>query len=220
MMDWKKLQGILQGDAPHEALKAMWEDGRMADELPEVAALFGVPQSGKYHPEGCAGEHTLLCMKIACQLTDDPLVRFAVLVHDLGKAETPAEMLPKHHNHDKRGVPLVDRLCRRLNAPDEYRIFARKAAEWHMFAHVVREVRPAKFVGLFNAFGALKDDADFGRFLLVCEADARGRAGHENDAFPEGPYMRAMLKEARERVGDAPYDPNRHRLSGKYCSKP
>ncbi|HAU28789.1 MAG TPA: hypothetical protein DCW68_01585 [Rhodospirillaceae bacterium] len=218
MMTWDDLINILRGPAPHETLQSMQDDGSLNDFLPEVSALFAIPQPEKHHPEGDAGAHTLLALKIACQLTDDPMVRFAVLVHDVGKAETPPEILPKHHDHNRRGIPLVERMCKRLDAPEPYRDFAVKATEWHMFTHVAHEAKPAKLVKVFQAFDALSSEAGWNRFMLVCEADARGRGGHENDPFPQRGYMDSVLRETREVVGTGSYDPNRHRIVGKYTS--
>ncbi len=193
---WQELQRALESPRPRRFVEVLRETGALKALFPEIDALFGIPQPAKYHPEIDTGEHLLLALDAAARLSPDPLVRFAVLLHDLGKAATPPEQWPSHRGHEALGVPLVDRFCRRWKAPKHYHRLARQTARHHLEVHRAPELRPSTLLRLFETLDAFRRPADFERFLLACEADARGRKGFENAPCPQVDYLRGALDEA------------------------
>lgn len=143
--------------------------------LPEVAALWQVPERKDYHPEGNSGEHTLLVLRQ--YRGSNPLVNFALLLHDIGKTKTPADILPAHYMHEMRGAEIVRRICQRLKIPNSYRDFASAVCSEHMKLWCVREMRLGRVydmvAGLSNHF---KDKERWKNFVEVCRCDMYGRA--------------------------------------------
>jgi tRNA nucleotidyltransferase (CCA-adding enzyme) len=164
--------------------------------FPEIDRLFGVPQSPKWHPEIDTGIHTLLALSQAALLSTDPVVRFAVLVHDLGKGTTPKDMLPRHHGHEQRSVRLIAALGERLRVPKRYLALAKSVAEFHGIAHRAQELRPETMLKLLTTIGALRDPTVLDDFLTACLADLRGRTGLESSTYPQGDRLRVALAAA------------------------
>lgn len=164
--------------------------------IPELRALVGVPQPAKHHPEIDTWAHVLMAVDQARVLTDDPAVRFAVLLHDLGKGTTPAEILPQHIDHEKRGVALVHAVCDRIGAPSSWRDLAVVVCEHHTRCHRAIEMSPAGVRRLLRRTGALESPDRFALFLLACEADARGRLGLERREYPQRRLMLDALRSA------------------------
>ena len=195
---WQELQRAMAARAPRRFVEVLREVEALKVLFPEIDALFGIPQPARYHPEIDTGEHLLLALDAAARLTDDPLVRFAVLLHDLGKAATPPEQWPSHRGHEALGVPLVDRLCRRYRVPKHYHRLARRTARHHLLVHRALELKPSTLLRFFEDLDAFRQPGDFERFLLACEADNRGRKGFENSPCPETDYLRQAFAAARE----------------------
>jgi len=163
---------------------------------PELDALFGVPQPEKWHPEIDTGVHQLMALREAVKLGGGIAVRFAVLMHDLGKGATPAETLPSHHGHEDAGVRLVEQLATRLRVPNHLRELAVITARFHTHVHRALELRADTVVKTLEHCDALRRPERFADFLLACEADARGRKGFESREYPQ----RAFFAAARERA--------------------
>lgn len=187
---WQELQRAMSAPRPRRFVEVLREVEALQVLFPEIDALFGVPQPAKYHPEIDTGIHLLLCLDVAARLSADPLVRFAVLLHDLGKGATPPEQWPSHRGHDTLGVALVDRLCRRYRVPKHYHQLARRTARHHLVVHRAPELRPATLLELLESLDAFRRPDDFERFLLACESDCRGRLGFEHHPCPEVDYLR------------------------------
>ena len=194
---WVELERALGERNPEVFIKVLRECGALAALLPEVDVLFGIPQTAQYHPEIDTGIHTLMCLEQAAQLSPDTDVRFAVLLHDLGKGTTPASEWPRHIGHEKRGVKLIERVCKRLKAPNQYRDLARVTSEYHLHCHRALELRGKTVLKLLWATNALRQPERFDAFLLACEADARGRLGHERRDYPQADYLRRALAVAQ-----------------------
>ncbi|TGD72491.1 multifunctional CCA addition/repair protein [Mangrovimicrobium sediminis] len=190
---WRELERALGERNPDVFVEVLRACGALQALLPEVEALFGVPQSVEYHPEVDTGVHTLLCLQQAVRLGGGSEVRFAALVHDLGKGITPQAEWPRHIAHERRGLPLVRAVCERLKAPNAYRELALAVCEHHLNCHRARELRGKTLLKLFQATGALRQPARFEQFLLACESDARGRTGREDEPYPQADYLRAAL---------------------------
>jgi tRNA nucleotidyltransferase (CCA-adding enzyme) len=176
---WQETARALAEPSPQSFIQALRDCGALAVIFPEIDRLFGVPQPAEHHPEIDTGVHTLMVLEQAARLSEDPRVRFAALVHDLGKGITPKDEWPKHIDHEEKGVPLVEGLCERLRAPKEYRDLAVITARYHLHFHRAGELRPATLVDLLQQLDAYRKPERFERWLLACEADARGRPGYE-----------------------------------------
>lgn len=191
---WKEMQRALGEASPDVFIRSLRDCGALARLFPEVDALFGVPQTAIHHPEVDTGIHTLMSLQQAAKLTDDVCVRFATLMHDLGKGNTPMAEWPRHIAHEARSIPLVKKVCERIAAPRDYRDLALIAAQWHTHCHRALELRPATVLSLLQNTDAFRRPERFKQFLLCCEADARGRTGFEDRDYPQANYLRDALK--------------------------
>jgi tRNA nucleotidyltransferase (CCA-adding enzyme) len=185
---WAEMKKALITDAPQIFFQVLRDCGALARILPEIDALFGVPQTAKYHPEIDTGIHTLMVIEQAARLSDDPVMRFAALVHDLGKAKTPTEILPSHRGHELGGLPLIRQLCERLRIPKEYQSLALAVAEYHLHMHKMFELRPQTVLNMLEKTRSLMNDKRTQQIAQCCIADARGRTG-----FEDRDYMQAAL---------------------------
>jgi tRNA nucleotidyltransferase (CCA-adding enzyme) len=187
---WQEMRRALSEAAPQRFFEVLRDAHALPVVFPELHALFGVPQPANWHPEIDTGVHTLMALEQAARLSDDPLIRFAALTHDLGKAATPREQWPSHHGHDQLGVALIERMCERLKIPNDYRELAVLAAKYHGRVHRILDASKADALDLLNQVDAFRRPARFRQFLVVCEADLRGRAGFENYAYPQADWLR------------------------------
>jgi tRNA nucleotidyltransferase (CCA-adding enzyme) len=193
---WGEIQRALEGDRPSRFFQALRELNALGVILPEVERLFGVPQPEKYHPEIDTGIHVLMVLDRACALSTDPVVRFAALVHDLGKGTTPPDQWPRHTAHEARGVKLVDRLCKRLKIPNPYHTLARLVCEYHTHSHRAEELKPGTLLKLLNALDCFRRPQRLEDFLIACQADMQGRTGFEQAPYPQAAYLRQIYQAA------------------------
>ena len=194
---WQETAKALGEDDPGAYIKVLRSCGALARVLPEVDALFGVPQPERWHPEIDTGVHILLALKVAARLTSAPTVRFAVLTHDLGKGTTPQAALPAHHGHERRSEELLAALCERLRVPNRFRDLALHVARQHGTVHRAAELKPRTVLEVLTAVDALRQPERFEEFLLACEADMRGRKGLEERPYVQGEIFRTALRAAR-----------------------
>ena len=187
---WQEMHKALTERTPSRFIEVLRECEALERILPELDVLFGVPQPEEHHPEIDTGIHTLLVLQQACKLSDDAEVRFAALMHDLGKGTTPASEWPQHIEHEARGAAIVLEVCKRLRIPNEYRDLAECTARYHLHYHRALELKPSTVVKTLERLDAFRKPERFEKFLLASEADARGRPGHENTAYPQGDYLR------------------------------
>lgn len=193
---WNEFSRAMAADRPWRFVEVLRACGALARLFPELDRLFGVPQPAQHHGGRDTGSHMIEVLKQATELSDSPVVRFAALVHDLGKGQTPAEILPSHHGHEQAGARLVESLCERLRCPKEYRELAVTAARLHGKVHRALELRPATLVDLLRDCDAFRRPQRFDDLLTVCKADARGRPGREKLAYPQADYLRQCLTAA------------------------
>lgn len=186
---WAELYKALNEASPSAFFNTLIECGALARLFPEIYNLFGVPQPPKYHPEVDTGVHTLMALEQAALLSDKPEVRFAALVHDLGKALSPKEDLPHHKGHELNGLPILEKLCKRLCVPNHFKHLAAHVMQYHTHCHKVKELKPGTLVDLLAALGAFKQLNQVADFVLACEADAKGRTGLENQPYPQAAYL-------------------------------
>src|SRR5579863_651502 len=207
---WTETERALGESRPEVFFETLRACGALAVIFPELAALHGVPQPPRWHPEIDTGLHAMLALRHAAQTGASKPVRFAVLTHDFGKGRTPPERWPSHHGHEEGGVPLIEALAQRLRVPNEYRELAILGARHHTLVHRAAELRPETLLKLLESTDAFRRPERFAELLLVCEADARGRTGLESRPYPQADYLRrardaaaATTLDASERSGHA-----------------
>jgi len=195
---WKETERALGEPNPEIFIEVLRSANALALLFPEIDALFGVPQTATHHPEIDTGIHTLMSLQQAVKLGGNSCVRFATLLHDLGKAKTPPEEWPRHIAHESRSLPLVKDLCTRVAAPKEFKELALIVAQWHTHCHRALELKPATLLKVLHSTDALRRPERFEQFLVCCEADARGRTGFETRAYPQADYFRQCLIAAKQ----------------------
>ena len=188
---WQESDKALREPAARVFFEILRECGALARIYPEIDALFGVPQPARWHPEIDTGIHTFMVLDQAAALSTDPRVRFAALVHDLGKATTPRSELPSHRGHEQRSLALIDSLTERLRVPGDYRELALIVARYHGIVHRAFELRAHTLLEFMEHADAFRRPQRFDQVLLACEADARGRAGLERNPYPQRQYLQA-----------------------------
>lgn len=201
---WRELERLLGEPTPRAGIELLRECGALRIVLPELDALFGVPQSPKWHPEVDTGEHVLLALQVAAGRAAPVSVRFAVLMHDLGKALTPRSEWPKHIAHEARGVPAIESLCQRLRVPQEHRDLAVLASRFHTHVHRGLELRATTLLEVLESADAFRRPGRFAELLEVCECDARGRLGFADQPYPQ----RARFEQALEAASTTTLQPD------------
>ncbi len=192
---WREIDRAMMMDSPSEFVRILRQCGALEELLPEVNALFGVPQPEKYHPEIDTGVHLLMALDQAAKTRSSAVV-FAVLLHDLGKALTPKKQLPSHIGHETAGVPLVDAVCERLRVPGSAHDLARKVCASHLDCHRILEARPKTVMRLLERLDVFRNPGLLPDFVLACEADYRGRKGLEDRSYPQGEYLQRAYEAA------------------------
>jgi tRNA nucleotidyltransferase (CCA-adding enzyme) len=193
---WKETELALGGRNSRVFFETLRECGALQVVFPEVDALFGVPQPEKWHPEIDTGLHVMMVLDQAEAISDDLEIRFAALVHDLGKGTTPRSMLPSHPGHETRGCKLIRRMNDRLPIPRTCRDLGLLVAEFHTHVHRALELRPKTILKVLEKTDAFRRPGRFEQFLLACEADARGRAGLEKRRYEQAGYFRGAFAAA------------------------
>ncbi len=198
---WAELSKVLHEQRAGARLSVFFETlracGALQRLLPELDRLWGVPQPAKWHPEIDTGVHVMLVLDTAARLSPEAEVRFAALCHDLGKGNTPPEILPSHHGHEERGVRLLAEVCARLRVPKRYCELARITARFHGQVHKVDELRAATIQDLFDGVDLFRRPERFAQMLIACEADFRGRTGYEERDYPQAALLRRLASAAR-----------------------
>ena len=187
---WKETEAALAGPNPQLFFEALRSCGALRVVFPEVDALFGVPQPIRWHPEVDTGMHTMMVIEQAARLSDDTAVRFAALVHDLGKGTTRLADLPSHPGHERRGRKLINAINDRMPLPRACRDLGLLVAEYHTHCHRALELRHDTVVKLFEKTDAFRRPERFEQFVTACEADARGRTGFEQRDYRQAAHLR------------------------------
>ncbi|MGR5361879.1 multifunctional CCA addition/repair protein [Vibrio mediterranei] len=204
---WQEWHKSLTTRHPEVFLDVLRSCGALAVVLPELDALFGVPQPEKWHPEIDTGIHTLMVAQQAALLSASPIVRFAAQVHDLGKALTPAEEWPSHKLHTHTGQKAIKSLCSRVRVPNEYRDLAVAVCAQHSNVHRAAELRPATFIKIFGQLDVWRKPEKLQQVLVCCEADHKGRKGLESTPYPQAErfmqaYQAAISVEVQDIITD------------------
>jgi tRNA nucleotidyltransferase (CCA-adding enzyme) len=180
---------------PSRMFELLRDCGALQRLLPEVDRLWGVPQSPEHHPEVDTGEHLMLVLDMTAQLDAPLAVRFACLVHDLGKGTTPADVLPRHIGHEGRSVELLLGVCQRLRAPSDCAALAEVVAREHGNIHRSADLGAVALVRLLERCDAIRNPERFAHALLACECDARGRLGLQDQPYPQRDRLARALKQ-------------------------
>jgi tRNA nucleotidyltransferase (CCA-adding enzyme) len=195
---WQELSRGLMERAPARMFEVLRSVGALARLVPEVDALFGVPQPPQHHPEIDTGVHTLMVLG-RCAATAQPLpVRYACLVHDLGKGTTPADVLPRHIGHEQRGEGLIRQVNERLRVPVDCGELALLTAREHTNVHASERLKGAAIMRLLERCDAFRRPERFLQMLAACECDATGRLGLEDAPYPQRTRLAAALKTAQD----------------------
>ncbi|WP_200897572.1 multifunctional CCA addition/repair protein [Arsukibacterium ikkense] len=189
---WVETAKALGSQSPAAYFQLLYDCGALHALMPELAALWGVPQPEKWHPEIDTGIHTMLVLEQAAALSERLDIRFAALVHDLGKGVTKAELLPSHHGHEHTGLPLIQQLCQRLRVPNDCRDLALLVCEYHQLVHRAKELKASTVLKFFNAIDFWRKPQRLADILLCCTADLRGRTGFEQADYPQADYLQQL----------------------------
>jgi len=202
---WAETRKALAEPMPDVFVRVLRDCGALHVLFPEVDALYGVPQRAEFHPEVDTGIHIEMVLRAAATLAPgDALVGYCALTHDLGKALTPADVLPRHIMHEQRGIEPVQAMSARLKVPVEYAFMAEMVCKHHLNAHQAFELKATTVLRLLESLGALRRPERLETFLLACMADKRGRLHHEDDAYPQADYLRAC-REAAAGITSKPF---------------
>ena len=195
---WQETEHALGENTPAHYVEVLRECDALKVLFPEIDALFGVPQPPEHHPEIDTGLHTLLVLARAAALSKDTAVRYAALIHDLGKGLTPQEEWPRHIGHEENGVPLVKQLSQRYKVPNHFRQLAEITSRQHLRVHRALELNPKTIIKLLSETDAFRRPERFQDMLLACQADAQGRTGLEQRPYPQATYLREILAACRK----------------------
>ncbi len=198
---WQEMQRSLNEEHPEvffqvlyqcQALKALWS---------ELDVLWGIPNPAQWHPEICSGLHTMMVLQQAVTLSAPfpeakTQIRFAALCHDLGKGLTPSDKWPSHHGHEAAGLPLVEKICKKLKIPNQYKQLALKVCEHHLHCHKAFDLKATTLLKIFNKLDVWRKPEEFNHFLIACEADFRGRSDFEHRSYPQAQYLKDCVQVA------------------------
>jgi tRNA nucleotidyltransferase (CCA-adding enzyme) len=194
---WQEMHRALGEVNPAQFFLVLRACGALQRIWPALDKLWGIPQPEQHHPEIDTGVHVMMVLDMSAKLSEERLTRFAALCHDLGKGESPPEMWPSHRGHEERGVPLIQAFCKRYRVPKEYGDLAKLVSRFHLHCHRVFELKPTTLLKTLERLDAFRQPERFEKFLIACEADARGRAGLEEIPYPQAERMREALRVAK-----------------------
>lgn len=193
---WQELAKGLMEATPSRMFDVLRNSGALKKILPELDKLWGVPQPAQHHPEVDTGVHVMLVIDYAAKKNFSLPVRFAALMHDLGKGTTPTEVLPRHIGHEERSVRLLKDVCKRLRVPNDCKELAQIVAKFHGKLHQAPQMRPSTLLEFLVELDAIRQPARFKDFIKACEADSRGRTGFENCETQAADLMLKVLEAA------------------------
>ena len=195
---WKEISRALLEDHPQVFIQVLRDCGALKELMPEVDALFGVPQPETHHPEIDTGLHTLSVLEQSALLKQPLTVRWACLLHDLGKGLTPEEEWPRHIAHEHTGLKLIKAVNERFKVPKDCQELALLVGQYHTHGHRALELKASTLLELLQSFDIYRRPQRFEEFIAACEMDARGRKGLEQRSYPQADYLRGAAKAARE----------------------
>ncbi|GEM78362.1 multifunctional CCA addition/repair protein [Vibrio superstes] len=193
---WQEWQKSLLTQDPQIFVQVLQDCGALEVVIPELSRLFGVPQTEKWHPEIDTGIHTIMVAKRASELTSEPEIRFAAQMHDLGKGVTPEQEWPSHKMHCHTGLKIIEKLCKRLRVPNQYKELALHVCKHHSNIHRAQELKASTLLRVLDSFDVWRKPAVLEQVLITCQADSQGRLGHESTPYPQRDYIKAAYQSA------------------------
>lgn len=181
-------------DQPQVFIQVLRDCDALKTLMPEVDALFGVPQPEAHHPEIDTGVHTLSVLEQAALHKQPLTVRWGCLLHDLGKGLTPVDKLPQHIAHEHRGLKLIKAVNERFKVPRDCQELALLVGQYHTHGHRALELKASTLLELLQSFDVYRRPQRFEEFVMACEMDARGRKGLEQRSYPQADYLRGAAK--------------------------
>ena len=194
---WQEFARALMEDNPEVFIQVLRDCGALKALLPEVDVLFGVPQPAEHHPEVDTGVHILSVLQQCVRFKQTLNIRWACLLHDLGKGTTKTELWPRHIAHEKHGLPLIKKVNKRFKVPNECAQLALLVGEYHTHAHRALELRPETLLKLLMSFDIMRRPQRFDDFVAASEMDSRGRLGLEDRLYPQADYLRQAAEAVR-----------------------
>ena len=195
---WVETEKALNTTHPATYFLTLKHCGALKVLFPELDSLFGLSQPRKWHPEIDVGVHVMQVLQSACELSDDPVIRFAALTHDFGKGNTDKEILPSHRGHEIRSVDLLNNFYKRYPVPNSYKVVANRVAEFHGHVHRISEMKPSTIIKFLNRLKAWQQPLLFQKFLTACKAVSRGRTGFEQAEFPQALVLSEIVNVAKD----------------------
>lgn len=186
---WQETYSALTTESPWVYFEVLRRCGALKVLIPELDKLWGIPNPEQWHPEIDTGIHTIMVLQQAAKKSQEPIIRFAALLHDLGKGETPEEEWPQHRGHEQSGVPVIQKLCRRLKTPREYQELAVQVSRYHLHCHKMFELRPNTILKVLKALKAYRNPEFLKQFIVACEADFNGRLHYEDKSYLQGELL-------------------------------
>lgn len=193
---WQETAKALSEATPQAYFELLKQTGALEVLMPELTCLWGVPQPPKWHPEIDTGVHCMMVLRQAALISERLDIRFAALVHDLGKGLTDPALWPAHHGHEHSGLKPIQELCQRLRVPNECRDLALLVCEFHQLVHRAQELKSSTVLKLFDAIDLWRKPERLTAILKCCIADLRGRTGFEQAAYPQAEYLQALAAAA------------------------
>lgn len=194
---WKEIARALMEEQPQAFIQVLRDCGALKQLMPELDVLFGVPQPAAHHPEIDTGVHTLSVLEQAARHNQPLTVRWACLLHDLGKGLTPEEEWPRHIAHEHRGLKAIKAVNQRFKVPRDCQELALLVGEYHTHGHRALELKASTLLELLQRFDVYRRPQRFEEFIAACEMDARGRLGLEERDYPQAAYLRGAADAAR-----------------------
>lgn len=192
---WKEMERSLGERSPQVFFQVLRACNALKVLLPELDCLYGIPNPPRWHPEVDSGVHTMMVLARASTLSSSLEVRFAAVMHDLGKGLTPSELWPSHRGHEEKGVSPIMNICQRFKLPHKYKELAILASCHHILVHKVAELRASTIVSLLEKTDAFRRPQRFEDLLLVCQADSEGRGELPTKPYQQAVFLRAVLAE-------------------------
>lgn len=194
---WKETEKALATTRPSTYFECLHDVGALKVLMPELDCLWGIPNPEKWHPEIDTGVHTMMSLQAAVALCGDNATRFAALTHDIGKGVTPPQQWPSHRGHEEAGVPIIDKMCRRLKIPTDHRELAVLCSDLHLMIHRGFLLRPGTILRTLVKADGFRRPERFAKLLLTCESDFRGRLQWQDRAYPQRAFWQQALDVAR-----------------------
>jgi len=195
---WKEISRALMEREPQVFIEVLRDCGALKVLMPEIDTLFGVPQPEAHHPEIDTGLHVLSVLHQAALHRQPLSVRWACLLHDLGKGLTPEEEWPRHIAHEQKGLKAIKAVSLRFKVPRDCQELALLVGQYHTHGHRALELKPSTVLDLLQSFDVYRRPQRFEEFIVACEMDARGRKGFEDRSYPQADYLRGAALAARQ----------------------